>query len=173
MTISSSPWRRDSSHQAQTTRFTKIKTAAERWKFTLHVDFKGNIRSQTLGWGMYFEPQPARSPPEGPAHAAGVYAGLVTKFGLNVDGELCSWTWIWEHLILAQQLWQRLGFIFEHTFFLALMKHLIHFSSLWLCQSRTPGPPWLFRVSILKKTPHKCWRVLGVPGHSEMPEVLS
>lgn len=53
---------------------------------------------------MYFEPQPARSPPEGRVHAAGVYAGLGTKFGLNMDGELCSWAWIWENLILAQEL---------------------------------------------------------------------
>lgn len=34
VSVSSSPWHRDSSHQAQTTRFTKIKTAAEPWKFT-------------------------------------------------------------------------------------------------------------------------------------------
>lgn len=105
VTTSSSPWHGDSSHQAQTTRFTKIKTVAKPWKFTLHMDFKGNIQSQILGWGILdFEPQPARSPPEGTVHAVGVYAGFVTKFGLNMDGELCSCTWIGEKLILAQQL---------------------------------------------------------------------
>lgn len=112
VTPSSSPWHRDSSHQAQTTRFTKIKTAAEPWKFTLHMDFKGNIWSQILAWGILdFEPQPARSPPKGPAHAVGFYAGFVTKFGLNMDGELCSCSCIWENLILAHQFRQKLVYL--------------------------------------------------------------
>lgn len=70
------------------------------------MDLKGNIQSQILAWGRSdLEPQAARSPHQkAQSMFVGVCAEFVTKFGFNMDGELCSCAWIWENLILAQQL---------------------------------------------------------------------
>ena len=39
------------------------------------------------------------------------------------------------------------------------MRHLICISSLWLRKSRTPGPSWLFTVSVLKKDIQLSWEI--------------
>lgn len=130
------------------------------------MDFKGNIQSQILAWGMLdFEPQPARSPPEATVHAVGVYAGFETKFGVKMDGELCSCTWIWENS--TQQLWQRLGFIFKHTFFgfyQALNPHFftlaVHIKDIW---------PFLTFHSIHPEKNHQTIKMLKVFGCSGIP----